>query len=125
MKVNYVSNFNDTKAYGYKDQTTEAPRSTVPTIRKGATLTKPPVDQNNSHILSNKIETETIKALNIGTTPVPSSTKPITKESLQDLTMAPDTTTLMERQLPLRILRLLTILRLQCIRERSQPQRKT
>ncbi|CAH1977214.1 unnamed protein product [Acanthoscelides obtectus] len=97
MKVNYVSNFNDTKAYGYKDQTTEAPRSTVPTTRKGTTLTKPPVDQNNSHILSNKIETETIKALNIGTTPVPSSTKSMTKESLRDLTMAPDTITSTEK----------------------------
>nr|CAI5840067.1 unnamed protein product [Callosobruchus analis] len=97
MKVNYVSNFNDTKAYGYKDPTTEAPKSTVPTTRKGATLTKPPVDQNNSHILSNKIETETIKALNIGTTPVPSSTKPVTKEAVKDLTMAPDTTASMEK----------------------------
>lgn len=80
-KVDYVTHFNDTKVFLNEpkgdpetlNNTTTKPLTS--TTRKNNLLTKPPVDKNNSHILSNKIESETIKAINLVTTEAPSTKK--------------------------------------------------
>ncbi|CAH1099689.1 unnamed protein product [Psylliodes chrysocephalus] len=58
---------------------TTSPRGFVATTRKSVHLTKSPISRNN-HILSNKIESETIKAINLLTTEY-STTKRLKEEN--------------------------------------------
>ncbi|KAG5886443.1 hypothetical protein JTB14_024657 [Gonioctena quinquepunctata] len=64
-KINFMSSYGESSTYRYKIKDTD-PDTTSKifshTTGKSTTLTKPPTN-NNSHILSNKIETETVKAI--------------------------------------------------------------
>nr|XP_023013572.1 tyrosine-protein phosphatase 3 [Leptinotarsa decemlineata] len=67
-KINFISTYSSTSTYRYdfKEDTlqpeTSSPKTSFETTGKSTTLTKPPTN-NNSYILSNKIESETIKAI--------------------------------------------------------------
>ncbi|KAJ8985623.1 hypothetical protein NQ317_015118 [Molorchus minor] len=86
-RVNMVAHFNDTeyddededdksKGENEKVETTTPRNHFVATTRKSISLTKPPVT-NNSYILSNNIETDTVKAINI---PIDETTKRVKGE---------------------------------------------
>lgn len=92
-KVDYITHFNDTKIFATEPKgdveilnaTTTKPLTS--TTRKNNMLTKPPNEKNNSHLLSNKIEIETIKAINIGTTESLSTKKPKGDEGSNEQTV--------------------------------------
>ncbi|KAJ8965880.1 hypothetical protein NQ314_003860 [Rhamnusium bicolor] len=90
--VNFETSFNDTKVYDDEDndegnndkyvkgdteklETTTPKNNFILTTRKSVTLTKPPSNRNNSHILSNNIEIDIPKAVNFITTQLPTTKK--------------------------------------------------
>ncbi|CAH1154808.1 unnamed protein product [Phaedon cochleariae] len=80
-KVLFSSIFNDTSTFGYDSkEDTVSPKPLIHPTEKSITLTKPTANKNNSHILSNKIESETIKA--IGTEATTEKEKMESKEQI-------------------------------------------